>query len=76
MQDDESLWRIARERLAGELAERLETLHFKRQRGLTESEDEQRAMLIEQVEQIMVARPQAAALLAQRGHDVSELVAR
>jgi plasmid stability protein len=74
--DNEALWRAARGRLAGELAAELETLHFKRQReGLTEAETQRCAELVRHYERAMLVRAQAAALLQQRGHDVSSLVA-
>jgi plasmid stability protein len=74
--DDESLWRAARSRLAPEAAADLESLHLKRQReGLTAAETETLAGLVRQYERAMLVRAQAAALLKQRGHDVSSLVA-
>jgi plasmid stability protein len=74
--DDESLWRAARSRLAAEVAAELENLHLKQQReSLTETEAETLAGLVRQYERAMLVRAQAAALLKQRGHDVSSLVA-
>jgi plasmid stability protein len=73
--DDESLWRAARSQLAAEVAAELENLHLKQQReALTETEAETLAGLVRQYERAMLVRAQAAALLKQRGHDVSSLV--
>jgi plasmid stability protein len=74
--DDESLWRAAQNQLAPEAAAELENLHLKRQReGLTAAETQTLAGLVRQYERAMLVRAQAAALLKQRGHDVSSLVA-
>jgi hypothetical protein len=74
--DDEALWRAARSRLPAEAAERMEALHHRQQReGLTPAEAEDLAALVGQYERAMLVRAQAAALLKQRGHDVSGLLA-
>jgi plasmid stability protein len=74
--DDAALWRAACTHLPGDAAEQLANLNIKRQReGLTEAEAQQAAALIRQYEHAMVIRAQAAALLKQRGHDVSSLLA-
>jgi len=74
--DDEALRRAARSRLGNEAAAELEALHFKQQReGLTDAEAQRRGELIQQYERAMLVRAQAAALLRQRGHDVSTLLA-
>ncbi len=74
--DDEALRRAAGERWAGTLAAELESVHLKRQReGLTESESQRCADLVQQYERGMLVRAQAAVLLQQRSHDVSGLVA-
>jgi plasmid stability protein len=73
--DDESLWQAARTRVPEEAAERLEQLHFKRQReGLTAGETDEAAVLLQQQERVMLVRARAAGLLHQRGHDVSTLL--
>jgi len=73
--DDEALRRAARSHLPAEVAAQLERLHLKRQReGLTESESQTLAGLVRQYERAMLVRAQAAALLKQRGRDVSDLV--
>jgi len=75
--DDEALWRAARSHLPAEAAAQMENLHLKRQReGLTEAEAQTLAGLVRQYERTMLVRAQAAALLKQRGHDVSELAPR
>jgi len=75
--DDEALWRAARSHLPAEAAVQMENLHLKRQReGLTEAEAQTLAGLVRQYERAMLVRAQAAALLKQRGHDVSELAPR
>jgi plasmid stability protein len=73
--DDEALWQAARSHLAPEDASQLEGLHRKRQgEGLDEAEDRLLATLVRQYERSMLVRAQAAALLQQRGHDVSGLL--
>ncbi|HKZ86096.1 MAG TPA: hypothetical protein VJ793_20870 [Anaerolineae bacterium] len=74
--DDDALWRAARSRLAPEAAADMERLHLKRQHeGLSEAEAQSLAGLVRQYERAMLVRAQAAALLKQRGFDVSELIA-
>jgi hypothetical protein len=73
--DDEALWRAARTHLSVDVSERLEELHTKRRReGLTDAEAQTLAALLRQYERAMLVRAQAAALLKQRGHDVSSLL--
>ncbi|MBN1311542.1 MAG: hypothetical protein JXB30_08995 [Anaerolineae bacterium] len=73
--DDQALWRAARSHLSAELATEMERLHLKRQReGLTENETQILSNRVHQYEQTMLIRAQAAALLKQRGHNVSGLV--
>ena len=72
---DEDLWRAARQSLAPEKAAEIESLHIKRQReGLSASESETLATLMQEYTRIMLVRSRSAALLKQRGHDVSGLV--
>ena len=74
--DDEALWRAARSHLPAEASSQMEKLHLKRQReGLSEAEQQTLAGLVRQYERAMLVRAQAAALLKQRGYDVSELIA-
>ncbi len=73
--DDAALWQAARSRFPADAAQQLEDLHLKRQReGLTEDETQVVAALVRQYERSMLVRAQAAALLKQRGHDVSNLL--
>jgi hypothetical protein len=75
--DNDSLWRAARSHLAAEAAAELEDLHLKQQReGLTEQESQTEAALIRQYERAMLIRAHAAALLHERGQDVSVLLQR
>ena len=72
--DDEALWRAARTCLAPEKAADLEDLHLKRQgKGLSTSETETLATLMKEYTRTMLVRSRAAALLKQRGQDVSGL---
>jgi hypothetical protein len=74
--DDEALWQAARSRLAVVMCRRTEKLHRKRQReGLMGAEAQALAELVRQYERAMLIRARAAALLKQRGHDVSVLIA-
>ncbi len=73
--DDQALWRAAQSHLSVEVAAEMERLHLKRQReGLTENETQTLDKSVYQYERAMLVRAQAAALLKQRGHDISELV--
>lgn len=73
--DDAAVWQAARRRMAPEAAERLQELNAKRQRqGLDPSETQEQAELIRQYEWAMLVRAKAAAVLKQRGHDVSVLL--
>jgi plasmid stability protein len=72
---DAELWQAGRTRLSQETVEQLEELNLKRQReGLTEAEEATAAALIHQYERVMLVRAEAAALLKQRGHDVTPLL--
>ena len=74
--DDEALGRAARSHMPEQAAKQLEDLHLKRQgEGLTEAETLTLAGLVRQYERTMLVRAQAAALLRQRGHDVSTFLA-
>lgn len=73
--DDDALWRAARTCLAPRQAADIENLHLKRQReGLSASETEALATRMKEYTRIMLVRARAAALLKQRGHDVSVLL--
>lgn len=72
---DEDLWRAAGQRLAAEKAGLIEELHFKRQReGLSASEVEALATLMREYTRVLLVRSRSAALLKERGHDVSRLL--
>ncbi len=76
MLDDAALWRAARSHLPKKTAAQIERLHLKRQReGLTNTETESLVNDMRQYERTLLVRARAAALLKQRGHDVSELLA-
>lgn len=73
--DDEGLWRAARARLSEPVRARLEALNFKQQdEGLTPTEKEDLEQLVHQYDRAVLLRAQAARLLKERGHDVSELL--
>ena len=73
--DDDTLWRMARSRVADEDAVRLEELADKRQRvGLTDDELQTANELVQRHDRVIVVRAEAAALLKQRGYDVSQLL--
>lgn len=73
--DDQALWRAAQSHLSTDMAAEMEQLHLKRQReGLTENEIQTLNNLLHHYERAMLVRATAAALLKQRGHDVSGLV--
>jgi hypothetical protein len=73
---DEELWHLARKTMSKEASQELEALHLKqRDEQLSPAEDAARAKLIQEYEQTMLIRAQAARLLKDRGHDVSTLLA-
>ncbi|MGO9922462.1 MAG: hypothetical protein ACLQIB_48175, partial [Isosphaeraceae bacterium] len=75
--DDAALWQAARSRLSKKEAAQLEVLHLKRQKvGISESEASALAELVQRYERSMLVRAQAAALLKQRGCDLSGLAAK
>jgi plasmid stability protein len=72
--DDTALWKVARRRLSQRAQAQLQSLNLKRQReGLTEAEAQKANALLRQYEQIILLRAQAAKLLKERGHDLTEL---
>ena len=73
--DDDTLWQLARSRVASEDAARLAELGDKRQRvGLTDEELREAEELSQRHDRVLVVRAEAAAHLKQRGHDVSSLL--
>lgn len=74
MLDDEALRRAATSHLSTEIAGQLGRLHRRRQReGLSPIESSELERSVKQYERAMLIRAQAAAVLNQRGIDVSEL---
>ncbi len=72
---DDDLWRAARQRLDAQKSAEIEALHLKRQSdGLSVSETQSLAALMQEYTRIMLVRARSAALLKQRGHDVAELL--
>lgn len=71
---DDDLWRAARMRVADGRAERMQQLVWKEQaEGLTSIEEDEARQLQQHAQQVMLIRAEAAALLANRGNDVSSL---
>ena len=74
--DDAQLWQAARSRLPADAAEELEALNHRRQRDSLSNRETRRAEeLLRLYERFMLVRAQAAALLKERGFDVSGLLA-
>ncbi|MBK8257846.1 MAG: hypothetical protein IPK82_34910 [Polyangiaceae bacterium] len=72
---DEDLWRAAGQRLAPNKADQIEDFHIKRRNeGLSPSEGEALTALMKEYTRLMLVRSRSAALLKERGHDVSKLV--
>ncbi len=73
--DDDALWKAARDSFPEEAATRFQALNLKQQRdGLTESELAEVAELRRGYERVLLIRAEAAVLLKERGHDVSDLL--
>ncbi|MBK9091811.1 MAG: hypothetical protein WAW03_04595 [Anaerolineae bacterium] len=71
---DAELWQAAQTTLPSRDSERMQALMFKRQRDeLTVAEEREAQRLAHRADRTMLVRSQAAALLKDRGHDVSEL---
>ena len=74
--DDEELWRAARNHLSDDVKSQLEALNIKQQREtLTPSEKGTLEQLVHQYDQAVLLRAEAARLLKERGHEVSNLLA-
>ena len=70
--DDAALERVARRTMASEQVEQMEALNLKQQReGLTPEERQELTQLLRRYEHVMLVRAKAAALLKERGYDVS-----
>jgi uncharacterized protein YnzC (UPF0291/DUF896 family) len=75
--NDDALRRTAMDRFPEDAARRFTELNHKQQReGLTEEETSDLADLRRGYERFMVLRAEAAALLKERGYDVSKLILR
>jgi plasmid stability protein len=75
--NDADLWQAARGRLPDRVSAELESLHAKSQRnGLTEAESQRSDELSLEYDRSMLVRARAAALLKERGHDVTSLLGR
>lgn len=73
--NDEALRHVAMDRFPKEAAARFAELNSKQQReGLTDEETKALDDLRRGYDRVMVVRAEAAALLKQRGHDVSKLI--
>ena len=73
---DQDLWQAARLRVPADKALRMQDLIWKEQaEGLTVVEQDEATQLQQYARRIMLVRGEAAALLAERGYDVSELIA-
>jgi len=69
---DAVLWELARSIMSLEQRNRLEALHDKQQReGLTAEEREEDQKLLALYRETMLVRAQAAAVLKQRGYDIT-----
>lgn len=72
--NDEELLQAAHTTLPKNISKRLQALHLKAQReGLTQKEKEEDETLLQESDKVMLIRAHAAALLKQRGHDISNL---
>ena len=73
--NDAELWQAARTTLPIKDSERMQALVIKRQNdGLTDAEEREAQRLVHRADRAMLVRAQAAALLKERGHDVSSLL--
>lgn len=73
--DDDALWRLARSRVRDEDAARLMDLGDRRQRGELRAEELREVEeLVQRHDRVLVTRAEAAALLKQRGYDVTVLL--
>jgi uncharacterized protein YnzC (UPF0291/DUF896 family) len=72
--NDAALWQAARGSMTQAQRARLEALHDKKQReGLTAEEQADEQALLSLYRETLLVRAQAAALLKQRGYDVTDL---
>lgn len=74
---DGELWHAARSQMTAIENHRMQELMWKQQReGLAWREQSEAENLLQRADRVMLIRAQAAVLLKDRGHDVSELGAR
>lgn len=72
---DPDLWAAARLKVPAKQATRMQNLVWKEQaEGLTVAEQEEADLLQRYAQHVMLVRAEAAALLHERGHDVSGLI--
>ena len=72
---DQELWQAARSKVTSTENRRMQALLLKRQReGLSPEEETEAERLAQRQERVMLVRAQAAALLKERGQDVSDLI--
>jgi hypothetical protein len=75
--DDQRLWRVARSTMPQRAMRRLRSLvRLQQQRTLTPVEAQELAQLLDRLEDVGLMRAKAAALLHERGHNVSALLPR
>lgn len=71
---DDELWQAARTKVSTEDSERMQAMLLKQQReGLTPEEETEIEHLVHHYDRTMLIRAQAAVLLKERGHDISDL---
>ncbi len=72
--DAKHLWVVAKRTITPDQSEHMETLIHKLHReGLTQSEQQEMQQLQQLAHRIMLLRAEAAVLLKQRGHDITNL---
>ena len=72
---ERELWQAAQTKVSSEATDAMQVLVEKQQReGLTDQERQQTQVLSHFFNRVMLIRAKAAAILKQRGHDVSTLV--
>jgi hypothetical protein len=75
--DDKALWRVSRSQPTVEDSVLLDALVAQRsRRDLSEVEAQVLRTIIDRHDRVMVPRAEAMALLQQRGHDMTDIIAR
>jgi len=73
--DDAALWNAAQTTMPQADSERMEAFHRKqRLTGLSDTETQELARLVQQYDRVILVRTHSAALLEQRGYDVRRLI--